>query len=162
MGPCEFRLLNLMGARSKTFKRGSGHHTCLFENETQRYRLALDSVVRLLPLSDHCPPPQRNCHWVSKLAAWSFTSIPIFEIVVRPPKFWCRRIPKAHSPSKFSVLFKIAYLLTSLLISRALNWTICLLPSYKKQITSLLSLNHLSLSPFSVSSQIRKPMTNLL
>ena len=43
VGPCESRLLNVMGARSKTFKRGSGHHTGLFENESCRYRLVLDS-----------------------------------------------------------------------------------------------------------------------
>ena len=48
MGPCESRLLNFMGARSKTFKRGSGHHTGLFEDETCRYRLVLDPSVRLL------------------------------------------------------------------------------------------------------------------
>ena len=53
VGPCKPRLLNLMGARSKTFKRGSGHHTGLLENETCRYRLVLDSSMRLLPLSDH-------------------------------------------------------------------------------------------------------------
>ena len=52
MGSCESRLLNLMGARSKTFKGGSGHHTSLFENETCRNRLVLDQCVWLLPLSD--------------------------------------------------------------------------------------------------------------
>ena len=98
VGPCEFRMLKLMGARSKTFKRGPGHHTTLFENEKYRYRLVLDTSLRLLPLSDHSL--QRNCHWLSKLANWSFTSIPLFEVMVCPSKLRCRRIPKAYSPSK--------------------------------------------------------------
>ena len=41
-----------MGTRSKTFERGSGHHTGLFEDETCRHRSVLDSSVWLLP-SDH-------------------------------------------------------------------------------------------------------------
>ena len=49
VGPCESRLLNYVGARSKTFKRGSGHHTGLFENESCRYWLVLDSSVRPFP-----------------------------------------------------------------------------------------------------------------
>ena len=43
VGPCESRLLDLMGARAKAFKRGSGRHTGLFENETCRDWLVLDS-----------------------------------------------------------------------------------------------------------------------
>ena len=37
-----------MGARSKTFNRSSGHFIALFEIETFRRRLVLESCVRLL------------------------------------------------------------------------------------------------------------------